>query len=108
MITLERMEKALKYLANTDESCAQKRTDYARAEFAAKSIKNVVMQSLEKGSVADRTAQAELSSEYKSAKDVEFDAFFAYEAEKNKRITENVVIDTWRSLNAARNKGQII
>jgi len=27
---------------------------------------------------------------------------------KNKRITQTIIVDVWRSLNAGRNKGQII
>ena len=108
MISKERLQEALTYLAETDEQCASYRADHAGAEFVAKSVKNTVFKSLDKGSVADRTAEAESSREYVEAKEEEFDAFFLYEAMKNKRATESIVIDTWRSLNAGRNKGQII
>jgi hypothetical protein len=101
------MEAALTYLAETDEECAVLRADHARAEFKAKSIRSSLIISLV-GSVADRTATAECSDDYGHAKRLEFDAFMLYEHMKNKRATECIVIDTWRSLNAARNKGQII
>jgi hypothetical protein len=107
MISQERMNKALTYLAETDEECAVLRADHARAEFKAKSIRNTIILAGQ-GSVADRTAAAECSDEYSHAKRLEFDAFMLYEAMKNKRATECIVIDTWRSLNAARNKGQIV
>ena len=107
MIDKDRLTKALNYLAKTDEPCAQHRADHARAEFKAKSIKNVLMKAITKGSIPDRTAEAETEQAYLDAKAEEFQKFFEYEAMKNKRITESIVIDTWRSLNAGRNKGQI-
>jgi len=107
MITKDRLQAALTYLAETDEKCAKLRADHARAEFAAKSVKNVIFKG-GVGSIADRTASAETHEKYRIAREEEFQAFFEYEAIKNKRITESIVIDTWRSLNAGRNKGQIL
>ena len=107
VITVKRMEKSLTYLADTDETCAGHRADHARAEFAAKSIRNVIFKACE-GTIAERNAEADTSESYKAAKEREFDEFFKYEAMKNKRATESIVIDTWRSLNSARNKGQVI
>ena len=107
MISKERLQEALTYLAVTDEECAKHRAEHARSEFFAKSVKNTIFKSLE-GSIADRTAEAECSQTYTDAKNREFDEFFRYEAMKNKRATESIVIEVWRSLNAGRNKGQII
>ena len=107
-VSVDRMTAALKYLADTDEDCAELRADHARSKFRADSIHNAIFMSYDKGSVADRKARAETEPRYRDAKSAEFDAFLAYEAMKNKRITETIVIDTWRSLNSARNKGQII
>lgn len=108
MINQARLQQALTYLAETDEECAKLRADHARAEFKAKSIKNAIFHSIATGSIADRTAEAEVSEEYIEAKTAEFDYFMRYEAMKNKRATESILIDTWRSLNAGRNKGQIV
>lgn len=107
MISKERLQDALVYLAETDETCAQLRADHARAEFRAKSVKNALMGAYS-GTVADRQAEAECSKEHADAKELEFDLFMKYEAIKNKRATQCIIIDTWRSLNAGRNKGQII
>ena len=108
MITKDRLQQALTYLAETDEECARLRSAHARNEFAAKSIKNVILKNLTEGTGPVKMATAETSDEYMKAKMEEFDYFFKYEAMKNKRITETILIDTWRSLNAGRNKGQII
>lgn len=107
MISKDRLQDALVYLAETDEKCANLRADHARSEFKAKSVKSAVALA-GTGTVADRQAAAECSTEYLDAKESEFDFFMRYEAMKNKRATQSIVIDTWRSLNAGRNKGQII
>ena len=106
-VSTQRMELALKFLAETDEDCARLRADHARAEYMAKSVRNTNFAAAD-GTVADRNAAAENSPEYEAAKLAEFQAFQEYEAMKNKRATESIVIDVWRSLNSARNKGQIV
>jgi len=107
IITLARMEASLIFLAETDEECGKLRADHARAEFKAKSVYNAIFNSLD-GSAATRKPLAEVHPKYVEAKNAEFDAFFAYEAMKNTRSTKLIVIEAWRSINSARNKGQII
>jgi uncharacterized protein YdgA (DUF945 family) len=106
MISKDRLQQALTYLAETDEEAAQARADMARSEFKAKAIKEAVFLRLD-GTVAERQAQAISSKEHYEAQAVHFDYLQKYEAIRNKRNTESVVIEVWRSLNAARNKGQI-
>ena len=108
MISQERLQQALKYLAETDEECGILRADVARAEFKAKSIRNTLMKAITKGSIPDRTAEAETSQEYLDAKMLEFQKFGEYEGMKNKRHTESILIDVWRSLNAGRRSGQVM
>ena len=108
MIKVERLQQALTYLAETDEKCGILRADVARAEFKAKSIKNTLMKAILKGSIPDRTAEAETSQEYLDAKMLEFQRFGEYEGMKNKRATESILIDVWRSLNAGRRSGQVM
>lgn len=106
-VTVDRMELALKYLAETDDECARLRSEWARNEWFAKSVKDTIFTSLD-GTIPDRQARANVSETHKSAQEEAFESFYKYEAMKNKRQTESIVIDTWRSLNAARNKGQIL
>ena len=108
IITRDQLEAALRELSDTDTPCARARSDWARAEFKAKSIKNTFTQSYEKGSIADRSAAAENEQKYLDAKEQEFTKFCEYETMKNKRATLSIVIDTWRSLNAGRRSGQIV
>ena len=105
-ITTERMEKALSYLAETDETCAQLRADMERSEFKARAIKDALFMRLT-GTVAERTAQAGASEEYGEAMNRYFDYLAAWEHVKNKRQTESIVVEAWRSLNSSRNRGNL-
>lgn len=103
-ISQERMETALAYLASTDESCADLRADMERAEYRAKRTKAAVFQ-ISEGSVAERNAMAETNADTQSAYERYFEAIRNYDAVKNRRSTEEIVIETWRSLNANRRQG---
>lgn len=107
LINEERLQKALTYLATTDEPAADLRADAERAEFKAKAIKDAVFLA-KAGTVAERQALAGASGEYCSAMDEYFDALKASDAMRNKRSTESIVVDCWRSLNSGRNKGNIV
>ena len=106
MIDETRLHKALTYLATTDEPCAEAKAEMERAEFRAKAVKDAMFKRLD-GSVADRQAAAGSSQEYDAAMEQYFDALKQYEAMRNKRSTEAIVVETWRSLNAARRQGNV-
>ena len=105
-ITTERMEKAITYLAETDQTCADLRADMERAEFKARAVKDALFMRLT-GTVAERTAQAGASDEYGEAMNRYFDYLAAWEHVKNKRQTEAIVVEAWRSLNSSRNRGNV-
>jgi len=107
VISVERMEKALKYLAETDETFAYHKSHCARVEHKAKAIKQAIFLRCS-GTIAERQAQAENSEEYGAAMDNYFEALRESEHVKNKRQTESIVIDVWRSLNSSRNKGNVV
>lgn len=102
----ERAEKALRFLADTDEECAALRAETERAEFKAKAVRDAVLKRAE-GTVADRTAFAGSCDEYRAAMDDYFDVLRRYEAMRNKRGTEAIVVDVWRSANANRRMGNV-
>ena len=103
-ITTERMEKAITYLAETDQTCADLRADMERAEFKAKAVRDAQIKHGD-GTVADRTAAAGSSPEYESAMNRYFDFIAAYEHVKNRRSTEAIVCECWRSVNSNRKQG---
>jgi hypothetical protein len=107
MISNDRLEKAMTYLANSDEDAAQLRADAERAEFKARAIKDAVFlhnpDSLK--TVAEREAFAGSCDPYKSAMAEYFELLAKSEAVRNKRTTESLVVDVWRSINANRRQG---
>jgi hypothetical protein len=105
LIDDERLEKALRFLATTDDQCAALRADMERTEFKAKAVKAAQFK-LSEGSVADRNATADTSEETSRAYEEHFKAMHAYHSLANRRSTEAIVIDTWRSMNANRRLAQ--
>lgn len=109
-VTVERMEQALRYLAETDDKAAYHKAHVARTEFRAKSIREAQFKiNPEKlKTIAERTAYAASCPEYEQAMEEYFEALRADTHIRNKRNTEATVIEVWRSVNSARNKGQIV
>ena len=105
-ITDDRLQKAIVYLAETDEPCASLKADTERAEYKAKATRDAVFKHSD-GTVADRTAIAGSSGEYADAMKDYFDTLHRYEAMRNKRATECIVIDVWRSIQANQRRGNI-
>ena len=104
MISDERAEKALRYLASTDESCAAAKAHQERMEYKAKAVRQQVFL-LGTGTVAERTAGAEIDHDHQNALEEYFDAMKTYSAIANKRETERIVLDTWRTVQANRRLG---
>lgn len=104
MISDDRAEKALRYLAETDLTCAEAKANMERAEFKAKAINQSIFQ-ISAGSVADRKAAADTSADYADAMRVYFEALRDYSHVANKRDTERIVMDTWRTVQANRRQG---
>jgi hypothetical protein len=104
-ITQDRMEQALEYLSDTDETCAALRADMERAEWRAKRTKSAIFQ-ISDGSVAERNAVADTSPDTEAAYEQYFKAMQTHDAMKNKRATESIVFEAWRSLNSNRRQAQ--
>lgn len=107
MISDERMEKALKYLAQTDESTAEAKAEVARCEFLAKRVRARQFLLAEGSSVEARKAIAETSPEVEEVDSKLVEAILAYEKPRTKRTTEELVVETWRSINANRRQGNV-
>lgn len=107
LIEEDRLQKALTYLSTTDEPAAVLRADVERAEYKAKAVRDTVfLHSI--GTVAERTALAGTHHDYTDAMEAYFDALRLSDAMRNKRSTESIVVEVFRSLNSARSKGIII
>lgn len=101
MISDSRAEKSMVYLAETDELAATLRADMERSEYVAKAKESAVFK-IADGTVADRQAFAKTHPEVEAAYSEHFDAAKAYWAVANKRSTEGLVLEVWRTIQANR------
>ena len=107
MISSQRLEKAMTFLAETDEEAAELKTDVERQDYRRKHVRAQLIAHGD-GAMELRKAQAESSNEYKIATGDWLEAMSNYQKLANKRQTEMLVIEVWRSLNASRRQGAII
>lgn len=106
MVSDDRMEKALRFLAETDRPCAEAKVEAERMEYRAKAARQAVFLH-ESGTVAERQARAELHADVTVAMDAYFAALATWQQLQHKRGTEQIVIEVWRSLNASRRQGHV-
>jgi hypothetical protein len=103
LIDQAKMEAAMEYLAETDNSYAIAKTDVLRAEILAKRARARIFVG-ESGSIEARKASSEGHEEVIAADEELMRATLEYEAIKAKRQRAEIVIDVWRSLNASQRK----
>jgi len=106
-ISDERMERALRYLAETDELVAEAKTQVVRLEFLAKRVRARVFLTAPGDTVREREAYTETTEDVKDVDETQVQAILAYEKLRAKRTTEELVIEAWRSLNASRRVGHV-
>lgn len=100
----DRMEDALAYLSDTDELCANLKADVERAEWKAKRTEDAVFLRLT-GTIAERTADSKTHVEAQAAWNEYFRLLKDFECIRNKRSTESIVVEAWRSVNSNRRQG---
>ena len=106
-ISPERRDKALTYLAETDEPIGQLKSDLERTKYKANAIEDAGFLRIEGGSVAERQAKARGQREFGEAMDHYFHLLEQYEKIKHKRGTEILVIEVWRTEAADRRAGNV-
>jgi hypothetical protein len=105
MITDERREKAIRYLAETDLDCAELEGEQLRREYMLDLVKDRVFLT-SSGNVREREATANTSAETQRAHEEWIQALVRFKHMKAKRQTEAMICDQWRSENANRRQGQ--
>ena len=106
MISENRVQEALKRLAESDEPAAQAKANMLRLEKTEKTILGVVfLESV--GTNGEREYKARTSENYRQWQEDYANAVLEYETLRNKRTKEELVIEVWRSLNANRRHGNI-
>jgi hypothetical protein len=104
LISDDRCEKAMRYLAMTDEDAAVAKARYKTLEQYGKTVKAFGFLDAS-GTVAEREAKALRSDEYKTFLKEYEEAVMDSERYANKRATEAGVREVWRSLQANRRQG---
>lgn len=108
MISEDRLSKALTYLSETDEKSARAKAYSLGLEEQIKSIKGMLFVQLPGNmTVAEKESRVYASQDYKEHIEKYQNSVADYEILKNKRDTECLIVEVWRSLNASRRKGNI-
>lgn len=105
MITDERLEKAINFIAQTDEEAAELTANARRLELKAKAIWSACFLHAEAKTVAEREALATTHQEYAIATDAQLIAQQLADTMKNRRGTAVLIHEAWRSFNANRRQG---
>lgn len=109
MIEIKRRDQAFQYLTSTDETAARAKSYMVGLDKQEKTIigLEVLKYKGKERSVAEKDALARSSEAYKEWRAKYEDAVFEFELFRNKRSSETLVIDCWRSENANRRSGNI-
>jgi hypothetical protein len=105
MISDDRRMKAMMYLAETDETCAELEGEEVRREYMLDMIKDRCFL-VAAGNVREREATANTSADVQRAHEEWVQALVRFKHMKAKRQTEAMICDQWRSENANRRQGQ--
>jgi hypothetical protein len=106
VISDERCAKALHYLATTDEDAAELKTQVARMEYLVDlSRKKEFL--IAEGNVEVRKALAEASENVKQAQENYLSALLSFEKIRAKRVTEALIVETWRTVSANQRSGNV-
>tara|TARA_R100001132_G_C3215577_1_gene56525 strand:+ start:10 stop:324 length:315 start_codon:yes stop_codon:yes gene_type:complete len=99
MISEERLEKAMIYLAHTDEDAAKAKALCKKLEKMERIIRGEAFLRAS-GTVAEREAKAVTSEQYKEHVSYAENCWVDAELLDNKRHTEEVIVDVWRTMSA--------
>jgi hypothetical protein len=106
VISSERLEKALTFIAQTDEEFADLKVETMRKDFICKTVRaRLYLQA--SGTVEERKASAEIDIETIRAEEERFAVEAAYEKLKARRFREELIIECWRTESANLRKGGI-
>ena len=106
MISESRVEQALRYLRETDEMAAKAKSLMVGYDEQKKTI--LATEYLKQdGSQGEKLKQAEASPAYKEHLEKHATSVYDFEELRNRRQTEILIIETWRSVNANQRRGNI-
>jgi predicted metal-dependent hydrolase len=106
LVTEQRLEKALRIIAETDNEYAEHKGAVLRAEYMAECAESLAYKQLQ-GTVEDRKREVKLVPEVKTAWENYFQVTVNFERCKAFRARELLVIDVYRTQEASRRAGHI-
>lgn len=106
MISDDRLQKAMTYLAETDEPAAKAKALVEGLKIQEKTIIALAFLKSE-GTNQEREMQARVDNEHILWRAKYAEAVADYELYRNKRKTEELVVEVWRSINANRRRGNV-
>ena len=106
MISDDRLQQALTYLAETDEQAALLKTDVERKHWLMKKVESMIYLHSD-GAVEKRKATAKVSSEVEQATNDWLEALAESEKVINKRKTESLITEIYRTESANRRAGGV-
>lgn len=103
----ERVEKAIEYLADTDEPAAKSKTLYHGLEAQIKTVEATVFKGLsgQDMTIPEKNAEVHTSPWYTEHNKKIYAAMLDYEIFRNRRSTASIMVEYWRSLNANKRQG---
>ncbi len=104
MISKERLEKSLRYIAETDEDLADAKAEVERATWLCKQTRAIVYEMVDGKSIEDRKQAVERSEKVEEAELRRIKAIGVLEHLRAKRASEEIIIQVWRSIEASRRK----
>jgi len=104
MISDQRASEAFEYLRDTTDAIGAAKGELERSEILRKRVRKKLFLSAD-GSVAQREAIAENSSESEAADERYVEAVTAYATLSAKRDIETIALDVWRTESANRRRG---
>lgn len=105
-ISEERLEQALKFIAESDHQIGHWRAEVLRSEFLMKSATAIAFKHME-GSIEERKQSALLTEEVKDANERHFKAVLEYEKLKAQRERQYIVIELYRTMSANQRRGNL-
>jgi hypothetical protein len=106
MITEDRVQKALTYLAETDSHLAELAVDVERQHYKLKEIKASLF-TCSDGNIEQRKAYAETAEPTQDAITNYLDSLQLYKSMENKRKTEELIVRLFQTESANRRQGNI-
>lgn len=110
LVTEQRVDAALSYLATTDRECAAWKGAMLRTEHVAKVAEALAYAALRadgKGAAEDCKQGARVTEEVRNAWEEHFQAVTEYETVRARREREALIVDLYRTESANRRQGNI-